>query len=113
MDYNPIEIFAVLVFFTGFYGLIASRSVVKAIVSTVLLEMAVIIFYVGFGYANGAAPPIGTEFTNATDPLPQALIFTAVIIGVTATAVNITMLLSLGRDKKTADWDEFKKKNSG
>ena len=112
MPENIIEIIAVLVFFTGFYGLITSKNIIKSIASTLLLEMAVVVFYLNIGYAGNTAPPIGENLNALTtaDPLPQALVFTAIITGVIVTAVNVTMLLSLCRKDKTTDWDAVSKK---
>lgn len=113
MDYNILELLAVLVFFIGFYGVITGKSIIKSIVSIGLMEMAVVVFFISFGYVSGIAPPIGASFDNAADPLPQALVITAIVIGVTVSAVNITMLISLSRKDESTDWDELKKKNSG
>jgi multicomponent Na+:H+ antiporter subunit C len=42
--------------------------------------------------------------TAIADPFPQALMLTAIIIGVSVTAINITMLNTLFRKFKTLDW---------
>jgi multicomponent Na+:H+ antiporter subunit C len=106
-----VEIFAVLMFFIGFYGVITGRNIIKSIVSIGLMEMAAVVFFLSLGYTEGAQPPIGRRLVNVADPLPQALMITAIIIGVTVSAVNVTMLISLSRQSKTTDWDSVKKKN--
>ena len=113
MNNEMIEIFAVVMFFIGFYGIITSRNIIKSVVSIGLMEMAVVVFFLGVGFISGAEPPIGTGVLNAVDPLPQALVITAIIIGVTVSAVNVTMLISLGRKENSTDWDAVKNKNSG
>ena len=100
-----IEISAIIVFFIGFFGLITSKNIIKSIASIVILEMAVIVFLLGAGFVEGMRPPIGQVMENVADPLPQALVLTAIIIGVTVTAVNLTMLISLGYQFKKTDWD--------
>ena len=109
MDY--IEIFAILMFFIGFAGLITSKSVVKAIISTIIIEMAVVFFFLSIGFRNNIRPPIGHDLTNVADPLPQALVLTAIIIGVAVTAVNLTMLIAIYRKLKTTEWDKLKQSN--
>jgi len=106
-----VEIFSVIMFFIGYYGLITSRNIIKSIASTGLIEMAVVVFFLSLGYTDGIKPPIGQYMENVADPLPQALVITAIIIGVTVSAVNLTMLISLYRQCKTADWDVVKMKN--
>ena len=111
MNFDMIEIFAVVVFFISFYGLITSKNVIQSIVAIVLMEIAVIMFFLGIGYKSGIMPPIGRNLENVADPLPQALMITAIIIGVAVTAVSLTMLISLCRQSKTTDWDVVQKKN--
>ena len=111
MNFEYVEIFAVLMFFIGFAGLITSKSVIKAIISTIVIEMAVVFFFLSLGFFSGIRPPIGHDLTNVADPLPQALVLTAIIIGVAVTAVNLTMLIAIYRRLKTADWDKLKQGN--
>ena len=69
------------------------------------MEMAVTMFIISIGFSDGMTAPIGSELENAADPLPQALVITAIIIGVAVAAVNLTMLISLYRQHNTTDWD--------
>lgn len=68
----------------GFY-MILRRSLVKVIIGLAFLGHAanLFLFSVG-GLTRGNAPLIGEEMSAATeyaDPLPQALILTAIVIG--------------------------------
>ena len=103
-----MEIFAVLMFFTGFYGLITNKNIIKSIISIVFMELAVVIFLLSLGYMDGIKPPIGTSLQNVADPLPQSLVITAIVIGVIVNAVGLTMLISLCRECKTTDWEAAK-----
>ena len=104
------EIFVVIMFFISFYGLITSKNAIKSIIYIGLMEIAVIMFFLSLGYESGMMPPIGRKPENVADPLPQALMITAIVIGLAVTAVNLTMLISLCRQSKTTDWDIVKKK---
>ena len=106
------EFFTIVLFFISFYGLITSKNIIKSIVSILLMEMAVTMFIISIGFTNGMTAPIGMNLENSADPLPQALIITAIIRGVTVTAVTLTMLISFYRQYKTTDWDTVKKKNA-
>ena len=112
MNFFKAEYFTILLFFISFYGLITSRNIIKSIVSILLMEMAVTMFIISIGFTDGMTAPIGKNLENSSDPLPQALVITAIIIGVTVAAVNLTMLISLYRQFKTTDWDTVKKKNT-
>jgi multicomponent Na+:H+ antiporter subunit C len=110
MTARIIEISSVIMFFVGFYGLISSKNIIKSIVAITVMEMAVIVFFLGIGFVEGMRPPIGQALENVADPLPQALVLTAIIIGITVTAVNLTMLISLSYQIKKTDWDSVQSK---
>ena len=111
MKLETLEIFVIVMFFISFYGLITSKNAVKSIVFIALMEISVIMFFLCIGYGRGLLPPIGGNTENTADPLPQALMITAIIIGVAVTAVNLTMVISLCRQSKATDWDIIQKKN--
>jgi multicomponent Na+:H+ antiporter subunit C len=102
-------------FFIGFFGLITGRNVIKSILFISIMEMAIIIFWIGIGYRAGMVPPVGRFLTEdiayIADPLPQALMLTAIIIGMSVTAANIVMLITLVRKVKSTDWDTLKAKS--
>lgn len=112
MDFATLEVLTVIMFFIGFYGVIVSRNIIKSIVFISVMETAVIMFFISLGYYVGIMPPIGTHeyYARLADPLPQALMITAIIIGLALTAVNITMLITLFRKYKTTDWEMAGKK---
>ena len=114
MEFLNPEIFAIALFFLSFFGLITSRNIIKSVVSIGLMEIAAIMFLLSFGFFNGIKPPIGENLeSNVADPLPQALVITAIIIGITITAVNLTMLITLYRQYNTTDWSKVKVRAKG
>ena len=81
-------VFAVLVgiFFAGAIYLILSRSLVRMLLGIVLLGNAVNLLIFVAGRLSRAAPPILSGAPGAiqgpfANPLPQALILTAIVIG--------------------------------
>ena len=111
MKSGVVESLIILVFFISFYGLITSKNILESIVSIGIMETSVVMFFLEIGYVNGQTPPIGRSLGNVADPLPQALMITAIIIGVAVTTINLTMAMSLCRKYNTTDWDILKKKN--
>lgn len=114
---TAIEVFALAMFFVGLYGLFVSKNAIKSIVFVGVLEMAVIMFWLGIGFRHGIVPPV-QEFLQedaayVADPLPQALMITAIIIGMSVTAANIVMLITLVRKLKTTEWDELREGSAG
>jgi len=111
MESQWVEIASVLVFFIGFYGLITSKNIIKSIAAIGLMELSVVVFFLGIGFTEGIKPPIGQDLSGTADPLPQALVITAIIIGVAVTAITLTMLISLYRQSGSTDWDIAQKQN--
>jgi multicomponent Na+:H+ antiporter subunit C len=108
---NFLEIASIIVFFIGFFGIITGKNIIKSIASIGIMEIAVVVFFLSFGFSEGMIPPIGADLENVADPLPQALVITAIIMSVAVTAVNLTMLISLYRKHKSSDWDTIKKQS--
>ena len=114
MDIQMVQFLAIILFFISIFGLISSKKALKSIVFTLLLQTAVVMFFLGIGYSEDTLPPIGIyvadleQVAAVADPLPQALMLTAIIISVCVLAINITIIMSLFRKHKTTDWDTLK-----
>jgi multicomponent Na+:H+ antiporter subunit C len=105
------EVVSFLIFFIGLYGLIAKKNIVKSIISLEVMETAVILYFISCGFKAGALPPIGDVSPHLmADPLPQALMITAIVIGVSSTAIALTMYIHLYRKYGTENWEEAMKK---
>jgi len=107
------DIFAIVIFFISLFGLLTSRNIIKSIIFILLMQTSVIMFWIFISARYGTIPPIITDvallenMSYIADPFPQALMLTAIIIGISVTAINITMLNSLFRKYKTVDWKEL------
>lgn len=108
-----LELFPILLFFIGFFGVITTNNIVKAIVCVMLMQTAVIMFWLGIGARTGVLPPIIPDaayledLEAIADPLPQALMITAIIIGIAVNAIAITMLNTLFKKYKTIEWTDM------
>ena len=120
---NIVELAAVVMFFISYYGLITTRNIIKSIIFIVLMEMAVVMFWLSIGFRAGIRAPIFASHPGidnfaeleylgyVADPFPQALMITAIIIGLSITAINTIMFITLYRRYKTTDWEVAKKKS--
>jgi multicomponent Na+:H+ antiporter subunit C len=75
------------VLFTAAIYLILSKSLLRIIIGTGLLSHGAHLLLLTMGGLGGSSPPVIAEgVTDYVDPLPQALILTAIVIsfGVTA-----------------------------
>ena len=115
LPFDLLHIFPPLLFFISFFGMMTSRNAIKAIIFIILMQTAVIILWLGVGASHGTLPPILSaeqartyNFYGVSDPLPQALMLTAIVIGISVTAIIIIMLNSLFRKHHSTDWDTLK-----
>lgn len=105
------ETVAIALFCTGLYGLIARRNIIKSIISLGIIQSALILFFLNINYHTSLVPPIGSNMpTSVSDPVPQALMITAIVIGISVTAVTLTMFISLYHKYGTTNWIKVKNK---
>jgi multicomponent Na+:H+ antiporter subunit C len=104
------DVFAIALFFISIFGLLTSRNIIKSIIFILVMQTAVIMFWIFLSSRFGDIPPIINDpallndMTAIADPFPQALMLTAIIIGISVTAICITMLNTLFRRHKTIEW---------
>jgi len=116
MDIHLLDIFPIILFFISFYGLITTSNIIKTIVFIMIMQTSVIMFWLGVGSRIGIIPPIigdiaYLEYPDViADPLPQALMLTAIIIGIAVTAINITMLNALFKRHRTVNWQAMRER---
>jgi multicomponent Na+:H+ antiporter subunit C len=84
----------------GLYGLIASPGVLRKILAFNLLGSGIfLVFGVIAGRGTDLAAGIGT------DPVPQALVITGVVVAFAATALAVALLLRLAQETGRATLD--------
>ena len=102
------ELTAVIIFFIGVYGIVARRNIVKTVISFGVMEMGVILFFLSNGQGSAFAPILKdtSDIAMIADPIPQALMITAIVIGVGVTAVALTMFINLYHKYGTTNWEK-------
>lgn len=103
------NIVSLALFFIGFYGLIARRNIIKTIISFGIIQAAIILFFLNINLSDSILPPIdtATQALNYADPFPQALMITAIVIGITGTAISLTMFIGLYHHYGTTNWHKI------
>jgi len=109
--YILISILTGSLFAAGIY-MILRRSIVKLIIGLVLLSHAANLLIFVAGRMKIGQPPIITQETTVVgdtyiDPLPQALILTAIVISFGLTAFAIVLIKKTYLRNKTEDLDEL------
>ncbi len=112
MDFINGENISIILFFIGVYGLIARRNIIKSIISIGIMQAAVILYFLSANIPVNSIPPIGNT-GNAecmSDPLPQALMITNIVIGIGVTAATLTMFIHLYHKYGTTNWLKAKRR---
>ncbi len=82
--------------------LILSRSILKIILGTGLLSHGAHLLLLTMGGLGGTSPPVLAEgVTDYADPLPQALILTAIVISFGVTAFILVLAYRSYAEHKT------------
>jgi multicomponent Na+:H+ antiporter subunit C len=100
-----------ILFLVGLYGVITRRNLIKIAVSLSIMEISTFLFFALLGYIDlGIAPIVDPADPNKTyvDPLPQALVLTAIVIGLATTALLMAVIIRLYRKYGTFDIREIK-----
>ncbi|MGA1411688.1 MAG: cation:proton antiporter subunit C [Prochlorotrichaceae cyanobacterium] len=105
-------IFATVLF--GFLGIILKKNLMMKIIAMDVMSTGVIAFYVFISTHSGVFTPILGESPQGTyaDPVPQAVILTAIVIGFSIQALMLVGVMKLAKDNPTLEIDEIEKTHS-
>lgn len=99
---------AFAVFLIGMYGLVMSGNIIKSIISLNVVQTSLILLFMNLsGNAGSGIPIIGLEDLPPVDPLPQALMITAIVIGASITALSLMLTIKIFHYYGTLDWHEI------
>lgn len=98
----------------GIYGVLTNRNILRMIVSFTVINTGVHLVIVAIGYLPGRTAPIldqavaaGEAAARIIDPLPQALVLTAIVIGVGITALMLAYAYRMYDRHRTLEIDRF------
>lgn len=103
----------------GIHGMLARPNLMRKLMAMNIFQAAVIIFYLSLAEKTGAATPVlahGVLNPAAADyinPLPHALMLTAIVVSVATTGVALALLVSIYRRYGTLEEPELMEKMRG
>ena len=108
-----------LLFMIGLYCAVVKKNMVKIVIGILVMEYAVNLFLIMLGYRFGGTAPIvekdflGSgmqQFINTSvDPLPQALVLTAIVISLGSLALMISICIRTYEKYGTFDITEIRR----
>jgi multicomponent Na+:H+ antiporter subunit C len=86
----------VVLMMIGLYALIARGNLVKKIVGLNVFQASVFLFFISLGKVDGGSAPILAEgITRYSNPLPHVLILTAIVVGISTTALGLAIIVRI------------------
>jgi len=96
----------------GMWGMLRHRNILRIIIGFSLIDTGLHVVMVATGYVTGHTAPIidralaiGDATSRAVDPIPAALVVTAIVIGFSVTAVMLAFAIRLYDGRKTLSID--------
>lgn len=93
----------------GLFVVVDDPNLVKKVLGLNVFQTGVFLFFLTLGYRTGAEPAIvrpgGGPYAN---PLPQVLVLTAIVVGVSLTAVALALVVRIYREYGTLHESELR-----
>lgn len=103
-----ISILAGLLFTIGVYNIL-QKQFLRIIIGTGLISHGAHLFILTMGELKRGQPPILTEgITNYTDPLPQALILTSIVISFGVTSLLVVLSYRTAKANHTDNMEKLR-----
>jgi multisubunit Na+/H+ antiporter MnhC subunit len=86
----------------GFWGMMSRRNIIQIIIGFSLTDTGIHMVMVAIGYLNGRTAPIidaaidrARVTQTVVDPIPSALVLTAIVIGLGVTALMLSYAIQI------------------
>lgn len=97
LDLFNYWVFVVLLMI-GFYAVIARDNLIKKLLGISIFQAAVFLLFISMGKVDGGTAPIavGGNWDDVfSNPLPQVLILTAIVVGISTLALGLAIVVRI------------------
>ena len=101
-----VYLLCLILFSIGLYCVVRKRNLIKIIIGVGIMEYAVNLFLILVGYRKEGRAPIFTDdqaIRNMVDPLPQAMVLTSIVIGLSLTLLLVAVAIRIYEKYGTFD----------
>ncbi len=102
---------AAILLLIGLHGMLMRPNLIKKLMAMNIMQVAVIMFFVSLAMKTGGTAPIErhgiTDVNTYINPLPHALMLTAIVVGVSTTGVALALLVRIYRFYGTLEEPEI------
>ena len=103
-----------ILLFIGIYAMLTKKNLIKIIIGFSIVDTGTHIIIVSIGYLRGKTAPIidsSIDIAKATDvvvdPIPSALVLTAIVIGLAVTALMLSFVIKLYKKNRSLSIDDY------
>ena len=105
------ETASMILFGIGFTTLFLQPNLIKKVIGLNIMDSAIYLFLAAKGYIEGRLAPIVvngvTDMSAYINPIPSGLVLTGIVVGVSVTAVSLSLIQKLYKEYHTLDMDEI------
>ena len=98
----------------GLWGMLTQKNIIKIIIGFSIIDTGIHLVIVSIGYIKGRTAPIldaavekATAVDKVVDPIPSALVLTAIVIGLAVTALMLVYAIQMYKHKKSLHINDF------
>ena len=100
-----------ILFFLGIFGMITCKNYMKKLLCMNVMQIAVILFFLCFAQKTGAQIPVLDGILKAAkdyiNPIPHALMLTAIVVSLGTTGVALALLMRLKETFGSVEEDDI------
>ncbi len=107
-------VLGIILIFIGLWMMLTQKNIIKIIIGFTIIDTGVHLLLVAIGYIKDRTAPIldsEVDISKAVnlvvDPVPSALVLTAIVIGLAVTALMLSYVIKMYETKKTLNIDEY------
>jgi len=109
-----ITILGFLLVIIGLWGMLTRKNLIRMILGFSIMDTGIHLIIVSLGYIKGKTAPIfdvdlspAGAVNRIVDPIPSALVLTAIVIGLAVTALMLVYVIQMHRNKGSLDIGDY------
>ncbi len=102
-----------LLILTGLWAMFVHKNIIRMIIGFSIIDTGIHMVMVALGYITGGTAPIFDDVVKVTDssvnivdPVPSALVLTAIVIGLGVTAIMLSYAVQIYKAKNSLSIDD-------
>ena len=114
MEYVALTV-GFFIIIAGLWAIMTRKNIIRIIIGFSIFDTGLHVVMVSLAYVRGRTAPIldntvgiDEAIDKIVDPVPQALVLTAIVIGLGVTALMLAFAMKLHKEKRSLDVRDFK-----